>query len=92
MGSIKRGAVNKEEAGESEEIYFEISPAERAVARAIQSKKPGEPKEDWEATAGHLKVSVAYLKALVRIRLPENTNLIPMSSLNFDPDEYLEFE
>jgi hypothetical protein len=43
MGSIKRDAVNKEEAGESKEIYFEISPEERAVARAIQSKKPGEP-------------------------------------------------
>jgi hypothetical protein len=44
---------------------------------------------NWEATAKNLKVSPAYLRALVRIPLSEHSNLVPFSMLQQDPEGYL---
>lgn len=88
MGSEGGCAGSGEESVESGEIYVEITPAERAAVRTIQSMGYEDPRINWEAVARHLQISVKFLRALARIRLPEHTNLIPMSSLDIDQGEY----
>jgi hypothetical protein len=89
MGSEGGCAGSGEGDVESEEIYVEITQAERAAVRTIQSRGSEDPGINWEAIARHLQISVEFLRALARIRLPKHTNLIPMSSLDIDQGEYL---
>jgi hypothetical protein len=89
MGSVERSAGEEVGGGDSEEIYIEVTPSERAAVRTIQSMGHANPRINWEATARHLQISVSYLRALAKIDLPEHTNLIRMSSLNLDLDEHL---
>lgn len=89
MTSVKKSVEEEEGDVEPEEVYLVITPAERAAVCTLQSRGPADPGINWKVIARHLQVSVAYLKALVKIRLPEQTNLIPMSSLCVDPGDDL---
>lgn len=64
-----------------EDDYLILSPYERGVVHAIQSRKPRDCPVNWAATAADLKVGESYLKAICRIPLPENSNLIPLRDL-----------
>jgi hypothetical protein len=66
--------------GDSDDVYIVLSQSERAIVKAIQSRKPGDCPTDWARTAANLKVSESYLKAICRIPLP-TSNMISMTSL-----------
>jgi hypothetical protein len=76
-GSVRMGSQRKD----TEEVYVVLSRDERAIVKAIQSRRPGEPPIAWKATANNLKVSKTYLQAICTIPLKENSNEIPMSQI-----------
>jgi hypothetical protein len=63
----------------TEDVYIVLSPYERAMVHAVQTRKPGATPVDWKALAENIKVSVTYLQALCTIILPKSSNEIPMS-------------
>jgi hypothetical protein len=64
-----------------EDVYVVLSPYERAMVHAVQTRKPGATSINWKALAEDIKVSETYLKALCTMPLRKTSNKIAMSKI-----------
>jgi hypothetical protein len=65
-----------------EDIYIVLSPYERGLVHALQMRKEGSGPVNWKVLAKDVKMSESFLKALIKVELPKDSNNIPLSSLN----------
>lgn len=64
----------------SAEVCLELLPYARATVHALQNRGEGAGPVNWGVLAKDLNLTVRQLKALTKIRLPADSNRIPLGS------------
>jgi hypothetical protein len=64
-----------------EEVFVVLSPLEIGIINMVRSRKLGEEPLDWKEMARDIKVSETYLETICTLKIPKNSEGIPMREI-----------